>query len=537
MDYYNLPTFDNIYASLAQSTYTNRPKNFPINQLDDKSRSKIDSGQSVPFDFSQDVTHKDITTSGGRNLPHNGVVYLQPDPDLRTVAHTTDLPIPNMNGGYTTTSYATSWSQKGLLTDSDAGFNAYFLTDTPKLDATTSAAYLAIRGSDGISLSNLNDWLDNNAVFTLSDGHIPQAKLATQAMTSLISDIKASGSSAKLDVTGHSLGTMVSIQGAAGLSSADLDRVGKIVLFNGPDPTASLKKMGLTSQQLAALSAKTTYYVNPFDLVSMLNRTAPYEQQFGTVYVIVPLHFKGAFENPSSHDFGAYQMDPNGNPLVASKDYHPELLEAGRRLAALNQETIARLKKLGVSDSAILSLLQGNVLIRGVAGYDVYKDFEREYNKIIAEARAASVKWDKENIPKYQARIRSAKGAEKIRLQAELLQTAAQLATLETEDQVTQVKKLISDARETIQTHIQTAHTQVYGIARYISAWELESMLSSIQLDAVWDETVETSTNKAAQQFGNTISEFSAALVQASQTLTELDQQTASLFENLSGGK
>jgi len=40
---WNLKSFDNLYASLAESTYRDRPKNFPFEQLDQiqEERSKL----------------------------------------------------------------------------------------------------------------------------------------------------------------------------------------------------------------------------------------------------------------------------------------------------------------------------------------------------------------------------------------------------------------------------------------------------------------------------------------------------------------
>ena len=43
MTNWNLKSFDNLYASLAESTYRDRPKNFPYEQLNpiQKERSKL----------------------------------------------------------------------------------------------------------------------------------------------------------------------------------------------------------------------------------------------------------------------------------------------------------------------------------------------------------------------------------------------------------------------------------------------------------------------------------------------------------------
>ena len=79
--------------------------------------------------------------------------------------------------------------QRGLLTDDEAGFRSYYLTDTPTLTNDTKKTYMAIRGSDAISKENWNDWVDNDAKFALNHIHTPQAKLATVGMKTKIAEM------------------------------------------------------------------------------------------------------------------------------------------------------------------------------------------------------------------------------------------------------------------------------------------------------------------------------------------------------------
>ena len=138
----NLSTFDNPYATMAQGAYPRSPIQFPLDYLDPKQQQVLNNNNSVPFDFSQSVKVGKKTYPGGRHYsdnpsstnhpdwPKNGVVYLQPDPTLRSVPRTTDLTLPQMNGGYQSTPHTTvGHYQKGLLTDEQAGFNAYFATE------------------------------------------------------------------------------------------------------------------------------------------------------------------------------------------------------------------------------------------------------------------------------------------------------------------------------------------------------------------------------------------------------------------------
>ena len=272
----NLKSFDNFYADLAQSAYRGRPNLFAYERLTKEERKILDSGEALQFNFSQVIqSYNEITkefeiTKGGKKLPHDGKVYLQPDPGLHDIYKITTVPVPDTNG-MRQEPHKTKLYQKGLLTDDEAGFNAYYLTDTPTLGEDTTKTYMAIRGSDAISLENWNDWIDNDAKFALNHIHTPQAKLATVGMKTKIAEMREKAPQATMDITAHSLGTIVSVQGVAGLTDEELEKIGKVVLFDGPDTTKSLKKMGLSDEKIQKISEKIEYYVNPFDIVGMLH--------------------------------------------------------------------------------------------------------------------------------------------------------------------------------------------------------------------------------------------------------------------------
>ena len=536
----DLQNFNNLYANLAQGSYPKAQVKFPIENVLPSDRQALNSGKSVKYNFSDDVPTKNGTIPGGQNLPNNGVIYLQPDPTLKTVPIRTSITTPNPNGGYTTTNPITSTTQKGLLTDDPSGFNAYFLTDTPTLNKKTQQTYLAIRGSDGeikfTDTSNWDDWLGNNYIFAMGARHVPQAKVATPAISAVLSKIRSSGSSAPLNLTGHSLGTFVTVQGVAGLKNDEIDQIGKLVLFNGPDPTDSLKKMGLSDAKIAKLSSKTTYYINPFDMVSSLNRTKPFDQQFGRVKVIVPLHYSTSFDSPNAHMFGVYQINANGEPLVASANFHPELLTASHKLAVLNHKAIAKLKNLGFSDDLIASFFNGDISIRVGAASTIWLEYIKEYQDIITETRAASIKWNLENIPKYAARIRSASGAERIRLRADLLQLSAQQAIFEMESHMKNLKDTLSNAKDEVRLIFSQTEHEVLSMCRYLNVSEASALLSEIRVSRAWDDGVEAETLTAARNFSNDISNFSYGLVEAAAQLEAVDQQEASLINSLIGG-
>ena len=541
----NLKTFDNFYADLAQSAYTYRPNNFPPdnNALD---YQLFDFSRDNKF-YNKDKKEWEITP-GGKNLPHDGKVYLQPDPDLRDTYKVTSVPVPDTNGMRQDIHHKRY--QKGLLTDDEAGFSAYYLTDTPTLTNDTTKTYMTIRGSDAISKENWNDWVDNDAKFALNHIHTPQAKLATVGMKTKIAEMREKAPQATMDITGHSLGTIVSAQGVAGLSDEELEKIGKVVLFDGPDTTKSLKKMGLSDEKIQKISEKIEYYVNPFDIVGMLNREhtitklpgdsdEPLKKPVGKVNVLVPLHYTQITDPESSHDFGVFQSDGKGNLLTASEDFHPELLRAGEKLARLIATSLDSLRALGVDENVAAnildSIMRGEALTKMAIGYSVYENFTTEYSKIVEEARQESIKWDREAIPRYQEQLRSGNlsGNQRILVRAQLLQTAAQLANFDMEDKVKSVKTLLSDAKEDIQNIVKETRSTAFDMVGYLSSSEVTNLLSGFDTTSFWDEGLASDTKTAATYFLTQIEQLGESLVKASGSFETIDTDRAEDFNNL----
>ena len=551
----NLKSFDNFYANLAQSAYRGRPNLFAYERLTKEERKVLDSGEALQYDFSQDaqsyneITKKLEITPGGKHLPHDGKVYLQPDPDLHDVYKITTVPVPDTNG-MRQEPHRTKLYQKGLLTDEKAGFNAYYLTDTPTLGKDTTKTYMAIRGSDAISLENWNDWIDNDAKFALNHIHTPQAKLATVGMKAKIAEMHEKAPLATMDITAHSLGTIVSAQGVAGLTDEELKKIGKVVLFDGPDTTKSLKKMGLSDEKIKKISEKIEYYVNPFDIVGMLNREhtitklpgdsdEPLKKPVGTVKVLVPLYYTQISDSESSHDFGVFQSDEEGNLLTASEDFHPELLRAGEKLARLIATSLDSLRALGVDENVaanvLNSIMRGEFKIKAAIGYAVYENFTTEYSKIVEEARQESIKYDCEAIPRYQEQLRNGNltGNQRILVRAQLLQTAAQLANFDMEDKVKYVKTLLSDAKEDIQNMIKETRQTAFDMVGYLSSSEVTNLLSGFDTANFWDEGLASDTETAAKSFLTQIEQLGESLVKASASFETIDTESAEAFNNL----
>ena len=513
---------------MAQGAYPDAPIRFPFDNLrdDQKKRLSSDNPKSVQFNLKESVEVGRKTYPGGRHYsdnpsatdhpdwPKNGVVYLQPDLTLRSVPRTVDLTLPQMNGGYQSTPHTTvGHYQKGLLTDEPAGFNAYFLTDTPTLSSQTKNAYFAVRGSDGAinfnDRSNWNDWVDNNLPFAIRDAHVPQAKLATDAMKAKFDELRQKAPYAKMNFTGHSLGTIVTVQGLAGLDPKYWDQIGKVVLFNGPDPTKSLQKMGLSDDQIKQLGSHVTYYLNPLDFVSMFNREVPVNQQFGTVQFIVPLDITDSFvSNGSAHMFGQFQFDCNGNPKIASNTYHPYLLEAGDQLAKL----LAEAKKLGL-----------NAINESPKLYKKYKD-------IVAWARSEAIKWNQQAIPDYQSKIRSASGSEKISLRMELLQSVAQLMVLEMGDKLKSIEETVRRSKEETKREVSSAEYQARMVGQHLHYSDIENLLVGYSFHDIWFSSKEDAVKKTVDSYREKINKIAEKLLLSARNFEDIDSKGMELF-------
>ncbi len=363
----DLENRNNIYADLVRNSYTHRKENFPFEELTPSQVNNLRNGNSIPFTFphAKDAYGKDASK-----------VYLQPD-KLETIKE------KSLFGEEKT-------YQKGLLTDEKAGYNSYYVTDTPKLNSATKHTYFATRGSDGMSLNTLNDWVSNNGSFTLFNAYIPQAKLANKAMQAKISELRKKAPNATMAVAGHSLGTMVSIQAVANLPKEDIAKLDKIVLFQGPDARESINKMSKQAQaniQTLEEQGKIEYYVNAFDIVSMLNRNKKDVDEIGKVHYLLPKSFTTTFDFDakygSSHDFGQYQINADGTLKEANLNEHGYIFAAGIKISHLIDKYLDRLVKstgANVSSRNLLSLLLGDGVLK-----NTQQELEDEITSIAQE--------------------------------------------------------------------------------------------------------------------------------------------------------
>lgn len=284
---------------------------------------------------------------------------------------------------------------------------------------------------------------------------------------------------------------MVSAQGMAELLRNDpsaFNGIGKAVLWDGPDATQSLKNMGLAQAQIRQVSDKITYYVNPLDVVSMLNRTSPINEQLGHVKYMVPLNFNSTLDtDDSAHDFGEFQLDEHGNPLTASASFHPELITEGKVLADLIQNTLKQLKGANLPElgyATLADLLAGRIpgtvsSITRVAAEAILAVFLSKYQVILNTARTASQAWDKTALPRLQEEIRNASGSKRVALRSELVDTVAQSAALQAQDYTSDVTRTIAESKQGIRQLVNEAHNAVCSMTTSLSGREVEEILAT----------------------------------------------------------
>ena len=504
----DLINFNNLYLDLSQSAYEGRPHSF-------SGRVKGDS-LTENVNYSISAATRTSATLGGTNLENNGIVYVHRDQHTRIV--------PKRSG------HVVIFEKKGLLSDLDEGFNSYFLTDTPELNGDTKNAYLAVKGSDGIGLFSLNDWIGNNFPFTMHDEYTIQGRLVEGALHVKLAELKEKAPNAKLNITGHSLGSIASVQGAAHLSVEELQQIGEIVVFNGPDTLKSLRKSGVSEEVIQILNEKVTYYVNPFDIVSMLNRNT--DEQLGKVKVIVPFNFSTTFATPSSHDFGEYRIHSDGKILEATEDFFPAYLKAGEKLSKLLNKYIELIKegnsnfgldKIGGAPEILLTLVNGGLN---------YSKFMEEYQAIIDETKQAVIAWGHKNIPNLQSAIQGATGAKKIELQSRLLLCISHLSRIESEDKVKQIKSELEKYQQQVREVVDSALREVNQRTQFLGRNEIDQLVSYFQISNIWNGFTHAEDNRSLDKHFKKMNHFSDTLFFATEILEKEDDAQRLYFED-----
>jgi hypothetical protein len=458
---HSIDNYSNWYLNGAQGAYTGRYDNLSFPNLISKGKylidySKPDANGKNP-DYTQTLANTGKKIYAGKDANGNpieissdGKLYLQPD--------------------------------NNLMSNEETGFNAYVVTNTPTITTDTRVMF-AIRGSDGFGnlgkIDEINgynirtDWTANDFEFTLNASEIPQVNYAKAALQDQIDKLPAGVS---IDVTGHSLGTIVSIETIAKLEPGYVDRIGNVVLFDAPDARAAVNSMGKQAKaNIAALeqAGKLHFYVNAFDFVSMLNRNTGNE--IGNVHYIIPKDYNNTLENPSGHDTYemSYKMDEYGNPRVANQKDNPDIFAYGDMVSTFERKAISSIQSLipGSNDRSTALRLVGFIasnpeIMKKLTDSEVPLTDKYSYlvSMMLYQGIDVDVAWAAKHLPdiyalkkqfdnltnmyppkisKLQSQIRNATGSEKISLRAELVQETADAARAAGQAYSGQVKDLL----------------------------------------------------------------------------------------------
>ena len=318
-----------------------------------------------------------------------------------------------------------------------------------------------------------------------------------------------------------------------------MEQIGEIVVLNGPDTLKSLRQSGVSEEVIQILNEKVTYYVNPFDIVSMLNRNT--DEQLGKVKVIVPFNFATTFENPNSHDFGEYRIYSDGTVLEATEDFFPDYLRAGQKLSELINKYIDIIKaQKGGATSLLMEV--GKILAKEFLSSlaiptDIkylYSEFMKEYKAIIDETKQAVIAWGNKNIPILQTAIQGATGAKKIELRSRLLLCISHLSRIESEDKVKLMKDELESYRQQVKEVVEKANHEAYHAGVYLGRNEVSQLVSQFQFSTVWDEGMFSYNVDELNRYIDKIVRFSDKLFTSVETLEDIDRKQSELFKVVS---
>lgn len=163
----------------------------------------------------------------------------------------------------------------------------------------------------------------------------------------------------------------------------------------------------------------------------------------------------------------------------------------------------------------------------------IYQAFMKEYKGIILEAKRKAKAWNAKYIPDYQQKIGRASGSQKIELRVELLQSVAQDAMMRSESYAQEIKADLSEALADVQKDILSGVQAAHHVARYLTAWEVETLLSEFNMVQYWDKEVEEQTIKAATKYQSETEAFSNTLMKVAQNIKQVDAQGAAGFNTL----
>lgn len=515
----NLKNVSDITTDLSQGAYTGRPKGMMLSTPDAKQQSELRENGYATYQF---PGAKDSSGNDG------STVYLQPD-------------------------------KTGVMSNNDTGFQSYLVTNQSDPHQSTQV-YFVVRGSDGMTVNN-PDWYQNDVPFATNHIVTPQSVDAAKAMTEQIRNLPPG---INMNVTGHSLGTIDTVQALAQLSPRDIGRIGNVTLYDGPDVSASIQAMGKQAREnIAQLNNRITYYVNAFDVVSMLNRNGNHSE-IGHVVYFVPKNYNSTFyTQDSAHDFGEFQMK-DGKPIPANRKDNPDIFAYADMLSSFENKAIGTIQKIipeAVDTGSLYRVLMATFSNKDITkriNHDLkdgnYADLAKYFTTLFAQAginidyvtlvenipNLMSIYQEYSNLSEmYPPKINSLQNqlrgsglssSKRISLQKELVGEVAKAGDAAGAEYFNQIRTLVSTAKQEVEDKINEALKSAQSIVTYLSYTEVKELFANSTIENFWDSNQEAEDKDAGAKYQDELNKFGNALNLVSNDLENFDKRTSKNF-------
>ncbi|MBZ2073612.1 MULTISPECIES: cutinase family protein [Streptococcus] len=245
-----------------------------------------------------------------------------------------------------------------VTTTSGAGEQVYAVVDNPEVPAEqVQEVTVLFRGSTapdkiGTNPGDVwNDWIENDALLALrvwyqeskpsflsNDRSTGQLKASSRALK----DIMEKYPNAKINIYGHSLGSMDAQYSMADLSPENIKRIQKAYIYNGPNVYGILSDKQRETVDL--IKDRIKNYADPKDMISMVGRKIE-KGSDGSVGIV---HFVESREVGfvGQHMTNGYQLDEKGNIILKTSTEMQPIKE----LVAIQLSAFERHKNTLASD-------------------------------------------------------------------------------------------------------------------------------------------------------------------------------------------
>jgi len=209
---------------------------------------------------------------------------------------------------------------------------------------------------------------------------------------------------------------------------------------------------------------------------------------------------------------------------------------AGQLLDSMKEGSLLGIKKsiIEIKDKLGLSWEEvRNIFNNRDKLIDTYENYEKEYAKIIKDAKKESLEWDRENLDlknpnNLHERIKRAGSYEdRILLRSQLLYTAVELAGSDIEQKISEVKTALADAESNLKEFIDSKRSAIEALGSLLSASEIEGLMSELSFENLWDSGINELNITHLKEFETKITNFSQSMIQCAQNLEQVDAQGA----------